>query len=221
MECIKSCVRIRPDLKQQEHILQVTTSNTIIVESSVYSFDHVWNSNATQQDIFDKVGIELCSHALEGFNATLFCYGQTGTGKTWTMQGSTGSNLPNDPKDNGLIQRTFQHILHLQSQAKQLHGDKIEFSNRVSSFVEIYNEQIFDLLDPSIPSCQIREAENGGTYVMGATSRSIETADDAINILEIGAKNRSTASTDLNARSSRSHSILTLTIRVKTMDKGI
>lgn len=180
--------------------------------------------------MFNAVGQSLCDHALEGFNVTLFCYGQTGTGKTYTMQGpssysSSSDQHHNDYKDRGLVQRTIEYLLACQdtNSSNTTTGDhqhetnhRIEYLNKISSFVEIYNESIFDLLDPEAPQCQLREdLKKGGIYVHGATERVIETTQDAQQILEIGNRNRTTASTEMNRCSSRSHSILTLTIQTK------
>ena len=93
----------------------------------------------------------------------------------------------------------------------------IQFLNKVSSYVEIYNETIHDLLDPATPPCTLREdLKRGGTFVQGATEFVIEVSQDAADILQIGTRNRTTAETAMNERSSRSHSILTLNIQTKT-----
>jgi hypothetical protein len=171
----------------------------------------------------------ISQHALEGYNATLFCYGQTGSGKTFTMQGPPEGSK--DVNQRGLMQRTFEYIFSRQEEMKRT-DPSIQFLNRVSSYVEIYNENIYDLLDPATPACSLREdLKRGGTFVQGATEKTLENAEDAANILETGTRNRTTAETDMyvwdlmniyrNLRSSRSHSILTLNIQTKTCENEI
>lgn len=104
---------------------------------------------------------------------------------------------PGDIHLRGLIQRTFEYIFKRQSEMKHDHPST-QFLNKVSSYVEIYNEQIHDLLDPMIPNIQLREdLKRGGTFAHGATEHIIENIQDAIDILEIGTRNRTTHETEM------------------------
>ncbi|KAJ3395479.1 Kinesin-like protein kif15 [Lobulomyces angularis] len=226
---IKTYVRLRPSDPNNLSSFIQTRSNSVIIDKNIFSFDYVGDNNTSQKEVFEAVGIPLCDHALEGFNVALFCYGQTGSGKTWTMQGPTGTELETisasttsyNNEERGLIQRTFEYIFEKQNEQKLIEPER-EYLNKVTSFVEIYNEQIYDLLDPSMPPCTLREdLKRGGIFIAGATEQCIISSGDAQKLLEIGSSNRRTASTEMNTRSSRSHSILTLTIQTKTSSNGI
>ncbi|KAL3900237.1 MAG: hypothetical protein SGCHY_001484 [Lobulomycetales sp.] len=198
-EAIKTFVRVRPapagEMRATQQLL-LLRGNTVVVNSSTsFSFDFVGGEQTTQQQVFEDVGLPLCNHALEGYNATLFCYGQTGSGKTFTMQGPPEGTK--DSNQRGLMQRTFEYIFEKQREM-QAHDPSIKFLNKVSSYVEIYNEQIHDLLDPATPTCILREdLKRGGTFVQGATEHIMEDSRDAEKILEMGTRNRTTAETEM------------------------
>jgi chromosomal replication initiation ATPase DnaA len=113
-DAIKTYVRIRPspanELKPANQLLSVH-ENTIQIDQKIsFSFDFVGGEVCTQQQVFDAVGKPLCQHAMEGYNATLFCYGQTGSGKTFTMQGPPEGSK--DKNQRGLMQRTFEVLIY-------------------------------------------------------------------------------------------------------------
>lgn len=153
---------------------------------------------------------------MEGFNCTVFAYGQTGTGKTHTMEGSRvldGEYPHRDERNAGLLPRAVQHIF-----IKLYRSGVEEYSVRISH-LELYNEHITDLLvcgteDPE--KLRIYDDEKTGTFVSGLTEVTVESEEEVMQILERSAKKRITAETEMNKFSSRSHSIFSITIHSKT-----
>ncbi len=134
---------------------------------------------------------------------SIFAYGQTGSGKTWTMSGI--------PNNRGVNFRTLNELFRIRDERK---GD-YEYKFTVS-FKEIYNEQIKDLLDPSTSEkgeLKIRQSSTGmGMYCEGLTEKPVECEQDVIDLMELGNKNRSVSATQMNELSSRSHSLLTVSV---------
>ncbi|KAI9146165.1 P-loop containing nucleoside triphosphate hydrolase protein [Paraphysoderma sedebokerense] len=150
---------------------------------------------------------------LLGMNGTIFAYGQTGSGKTFTMGSSANQYV--DESETGIIPRALTAIFD------HLYKNNVTFEIK-SSLLEIYNEEIYDLLSlstkdttssPSKSSIQLREDNHGNVYVTGATEKDVKTKDEALNLLYTGLQTRTTASTLLNVHSSRSHAIFSLTLR--------
>ncbi len=182
-------------------------------QQSNFQFDRVFAPSAGQDAVFGEVS-EFVQSALDGYNVCLFSYGQTGSGKTHTMQGSGGS-------DRGLIPRSIEQIgIH----KKKLEQDGWEFVMDVS-FLEIYNEAIRDLLRDTKSSetkHDIKVDSDGRRSVTNLTVKRIDPtdADCCDALLSLAAKRRSTASTDMNAVSSRSHSVFTLVLTAKHVEKN-
>jgi kinesin family protein C1 len=178
-------------------------------QESKFQFDRVFAPSAGQDAVFDEVS-EFVQSALDGYSVCLFSYGQTGSGKTHTMTG-TGSGAM-----RGLIPRSIEQIgLH----KKMLEQEGWEYTMECS-FLEIYNEIIRDLLrDSKSSECkhEIKVGADGRRTVTNLTVKRIDPNDtDSIDsVLSRAAKRRSTASTDMNSVSSRSHSVFTLTITAK------
>ncbi|XP_041349657.1 kinesin-like protein KIF12 isoform X4 [Gigantopelta aegis] len=179
------------------------------VEHSFY-FNSVFAPDATQEDLFEQSGvIHLVDMALNGYACTAMAFGQTGSGKTHTMTGPPQlflDGLEPNPKMFGLIQRSFRYLY------KQL---KAIGTNKVlrASYLEVYNEQVIDLLNPSHRRyLAVRWSKNKGFYVENLFQVQCETLDDLMAVLEEGLRNRQTGSHGLNEFSSRSHSMLTVTI---------
>mmetsp|Transcript_30786 Transcript_30786/g.75060 ORF Transcript_30786/g.75060 Transcript_30786/m.75060 type:complete len:870 (+) Transcript_30786:150-2759(+) len=164
-----------------------------------FNFNHVFH-DSSQEEVFDEVST-LVQSALDGYNVCLFAYGQTGSGKTYTMQGDDGKN-------QGVIPRAVQKILEAAT-AKKVQGWEFEIT---ASFLEIYNEQVRDLLEPKNTNLEIKMVKAGQsqTYVPGLKKLPISSRSDITNVMDTAAKNRSVAATDMNADSSRSHSVFTL-----------
>ncbi|XP_014211069.1 protein claret segregational isoform X2 [Copidosoma floridanum] len=163
-----------------------------------FTFDKVFPPNTCQADIFEELSM-LVQSALEGYNVCVFAYGQTGSGKTYTMEGLPGT------EQEGMIPRTVKHIFREMKHFELLGWEyKIE-----ASFLEIYNEQIVDLLDNSRKTHEIRMADNKGhdLYVSNLLIQEINSPEELNQCLLIAQQNRAMAATQSNERSSRSHSV--------------
>lgn len=177
-----------------------------------FSFDRVFPASAGQDAVYDEVS-EFVQSALDGYNVTIFSYGQTGSGKTYTMQGTGTGDM------RGLIPRSIEQI---GAHEAQLRNDGWMFSMKLS-FLEIYNEVIKDLLREKSKEegrHEIKVGDDGRRTVTNLTMKSVDPNDrDAIDaVLALAARRRSTTSTDMNAKSSRSHSVFTL--RLTATHKG-
>ncbi|KAG1669464.1 Kinesin-like protein KIF11 [Nymphon striatum] len=151
---------------------------------------------------------------LMGYNCTVFAYGQTGTGKTFTMEGEKNDDDHSWEEDPlaGIIPRTLHQIF------EELRKQNVEFSVRVS-FLELYNEELFDLLTSTNDTQKLRLYEDasrkGSVVIQGLEEISVHNKDEVYAILERGAYKRQTAATLMNAHSSRSHSVFSVTIHIK------
>uniref|UniRef100_K3W5B9 Kinesin motor domain-containing protein n=1 Tax=Globisporangium ultimum (strain ATCC 200006 / CBS 805.95 / DAOM BR144) TaxID=431595 RepID=K3W5B9_GLOUD len=175
-------------------------------ENKEFVFDASLNESADQERVYQQVGREIVHDVLDGFNGTIFAYGQTSTGKTHTMVGH------GDGGQRGVIPRALQDIF------ARVEATRSSAETRVAlSYVQIYCERIFDLLDPERPhsSIVIREDSERGVYLDGASCISVTSVAECLSHLDRGNANRAVASTGMNAHSSRSHAILILRIERK------
>jgi len=187
-------------------------------EAKTFNFDWVGGDNTTQQNIFEVVGKSMVSTCLEGYNCCIFAYGQTGAGKTYTMQGRGLDADNEDLTHRGLQPRVFDYIF---GQIRQDTEENEDTKYLVScTYLEIYNEQIMDLLEPVGATLQIREDLKKGVYVEGLKDEAVDNSEDTIELLRKGAINRHVGSTNMNMESSRSHSLFTMTIERKTIANG-
>ncbi|CAL8123332.1 unnamed protein product [Orchesella dallaii] len=224
-ENIKVVVRCRPVSKKElERKCKVIVdmdiaSNTINVSPSekasdhpkTFSFDHVFPMLSTQADVYNAVARPIVQNVLEGYNGTIFAYGQTGTGKTFTMEG-----LNEVPELKGIIPNSFAQIFT--SIAKAAEGQR--FLVRCS-YLEIYNENIRDLLSKDQNQfLELKENKEKEVFVKDLTSLVVRDADDMDRVMTIGNKNRSVASTNMNSVSSRSHAIFSIVVECSTTDPG-
>ncbi|UJR28430.1 hypothetical protein I4U23_009670 [Adineta vaga] len=171
--------------------------------SKAYTFDHVFGPNSKQVDVYNLVARPIVDAVLEGYNGTIFAYGQTGTGKTFTMEGKK-----DDIKNYGIIPNSFAHVFLEISKANK------DVNYLVSvSYLEIYNEEVRDLLGKDRDkSLEIKERPNVGVYADGLTGHICKSATDMETIMRSGSFNRHTGQTLMNERSSRSHAIFTITV---------
>ncbi|KAM4591688.1 kinesin-like protein KIF11 isoform 2-T2 [Odontesthes bonariensis] len=181
-----------------------------------YTFDMVFGAAAKQIDVYRSVVFPILDEVIMGYNCTVFAYGQTGTGKTFTMEGerSPGEQFTweEDPLA-GIIPRTLHQIF------EKLSENGTEFSVKVS-LLEIYNEELFDLLSPSEDVSERLQLfddprNKRGVVVKGLEEVTVHNKDEVYQILERGSAKRKTASTLMNAYSSRSHSVFSVTIHMK------
>eukprot|EP00127_Corallochytrium_limacisporum_P005979 Clim_evm56s215 gene=Clim_evmTU56s215 len=179
-----------------------------------FTFDRVFGPTSTQEDVFAEVS-QLVQSALDGYNVCIFAYGQTGSGKTFTMEGDQSEN-------QGIIPRSVQQIFETASTLQQK-GWKYGLS---ASFVEIYNETVRDLLGNASESNANRKLEirmnkdTGESYVEDLTHVPVETEQALQELLVLASKNRAVGETQMNERSSRSHSVFRLTITGKNEHTG-
>ncbi|CAD5114686.1 DgyrCDS3731 [Dimorphilus gyrociliatus] len=168
-----------------------------------FTFDTVFGPDCKQVDIYNTCARPIVESVLEGYNGTIFAYGQTGTGKTFTMEG-----IRTVPEKRGIIPNSFAHIFGAISKAE----GSIKFLVRVS-YLEIYNEEVRDLLgkDQNF-RLEVKERPDIGVYVKDLSMYVVNNADDMDRIMTMGNKNRAVGSTNMNLHSSRSHAIFTVTI---------
>uniref|UniRef100_A0A8C9F7D2 Kinesin family member 11 n=1 Tax=Pavo cristatus TaxID=9049 RepID=A0A8C9F7D2_PAVCR len=181
-----------------------------------YTFDMVFGAQAKQIDVYRSVVCPILDEVIMGYNCTVFAYGQTGTGKTFTMEGERSPNeeytWEEDPLA-GIIPRTLHQIF------EKLTENGTEFSVKVS-LLEIYNEELFDLLNPA-PDVGERlqmfddPRNKRGVIIKGLEEVTVHNKNEVYQILERGAAKRTTAATYMNAYSSRSHSVFSITIHMK------
>ncbi len=167
-----------------------------------FTYDSVFPPETEQEKIFNIVAKPLINSALEGINGTLFCYGQTASGKTYTMEG-----IHNDPKIMGVIPRMMQYIFILIEKA----NSEIEYSVKCQ-YYQIYNEKIQDLLDIRKKDLSIREDKNKGIWVEDCTEIYVSSQEEMYAVFKEGSNNRTVSATNMNKGSSRSHSLFVVTI---------
>lgn len=224
-ENIKVLVRCRPLNEKEKHngykscVDLNMTEGTVSVKTAIgdpdrFTFDAVINNTYTQKDIFTQYIQPLVDCVLDGFNATVFAYGQSGSGKTHTMTG-----VMNDPELEGVIPRCVAHIFETIKNMKTTEPNK-SFQMAVT-FVELYNGKVRDLLAKQQVTLDVRENKDHSFYVQGANMPQVKYPEDIFRLMEQGTERRRTASTELNADSSRSHSIFTLILEcVETTENG-
>ena len=174
-------------------------------EKKTFNFDSVFDGNSRQDEIFNRVAHPVVSSVIEGYNGTIFSYGQTGTGKTFTMIGAGGES-------QGIIPKSAQYIFnHIQNCTT--HG----FTVKVG-FLQIYMEMLQDLLNPNAEKqIRIREDPEEGVYLSGITWTPVTSTKNCMDLMYQGDKNRNTAFTSMNSHSSRSHAVYMIRVekRVK------
>ena len=179
--------------------------------TGAFTFDRVFDMNSRQTDIFDFSIRSTVDDILNGYNGTVFAYGQTGAGKSYTMMGSDIDN----PESKGIIPRIVEQIF-----ASILASPgNIEYTVRVS-YMEIYMERIRDLLQPQNDNLPIHEEKSRGVYVKGLLEIYVSSVQEVYEVMRRGGNARAVAATNMNQESSRSHSIFVLTITQKNIETG-
>ena len=182
------------------------------VEGKPFTFDAVYGEHTEQKNFYEESCYNLVESVLEGFNGTIFAYGQTGCGKTWTMQG-----LVRPPELRGVIPRSFDHIFEA---IRISITAGCEFLVRCS-YLEIYNEDVRDLLsaDPD-KKLDLKEDPGKGVFVKDLTEIVVEDENMINAVMDKGLEHRSVAATAMNAASSRSHAIFTIKVEVSEKDRA-
>ncbi|KAK2885774.1 hypothetical protein Q8A67_016611 [Cirrhinus molitorella] len=168
----------------------------------VFTFDSVYDWNSKQMELYDETFRPLVDSVLFGFNGTIFAYGQTGTGKTYTMEG-----VRNDPDRRGVIPNSFEHIFtHISRSQNQQYLVR-------ASYLEIYQEEIRDLLSKDqLRRLELKERPDTGVYVKDLSSFVTKSVREIEHVMNVGNQNRSVGATNMNEHSSRSHAIFVITI---------
>nr|KJB32406.1 hypothetical protein B456_005G239700 [Gossypium raimondii] len=177
-----------------------------------FTFDHVACETVDQEMLFRMAGLPMVENCLSGYNSCMFAYGQTGSGKTYTMLGEIEDLEVKPSTQRGMTPRIFEFLFaRIQAEEEIRRDEKLKY-NCKCSFLEIYNEQITDLLDPSATNLLLREDVKKGVYVENLTEFEVQTVSDILKLLSQGSLNRKVASTNMNRESSRSHSVFTCVI---------
>uniref|UniRef100_H3G7G7 Kinesin-like protein n=1 Tax=Phytophthora ramorum TaxID=164328 RepID=H3G7G7_PHYRM len=167
-----------------------------------FTFDSVYDENTSQRQFYDESGYPLVESIFDGYNGTIFAYGQTGCGKTHTMQGKDSP-----PELRGVIPLSFDHIFDT------INADTTREYMVRASYLEIYNEDIRDLLtDDAKKKLDLKESADGTVYVKDLTEIVVRDVDSMNNVMNRGFKNRTVGATLMNEGSSRSHSIFTVVV---------
>ncbi|KAL6207963.1 hypothetical protein ACLB2K_018915 [Fragaria x ananassa] len=214
MEKICVAVRLRPPATQDssggtfwkvdENRVSLHKVHGTPISGVSYAFDHVFDEMCSNSRVYDLLTKDIIHAVVEGFNGTAFAYGQTSSGKTFTMNGSD-----TDPGIIHLAVRDVFERIHMMSHR--------EFLIRVS-YMEIYNEEINDLLAVENQKLQIHESLERGIFVAGLREEIVSNAEQVLKLLESGEVNRHFGETNMNARSSRSHTIFRMVIESKEKD---
>ncbi|XDV45726.1 hypothetical protein PO909_013773 [Leuciscus waleckii] len=217
-ESVKVVVRCRP-MNEKERVAnfdrvvsvdvklgQVAVRNPRAASShehpKVFTFDSVYDWNSKQMELYDETFRPLVDSVLFGFNGTIFAYGQTGTGKTFTMEG-----VRNDPERRGVIPNSFEHIFtHISRSQNQQYLVR-------ASYLEIYQEEIRDLLSKDqLHRLELKERPDTGVYVKDLSSFVTKSVREIEHVMNVGNQNRSVGATNMNEHSSRSHAIFVITV---------
>uniref|UniRef100_A0A2R9BL50 Kinesin-like protein n=1 Tax=Pan paniscus TaxID=9597 RepID=A0A2R9BL50_PANPA len=181
-------------------------------ESYKFKFQRIFDQDANQETIFENIAKPVAGSVLAGYNGTIFAYGQTGSGKTFTITGGAERY-----SDRGIIPRTLSYIF------EQLQKDSSKIYTTHISYLEIYNECGYDLLDPrheassleDLPKVTILEDPDQNIHLKNLTLHLATTEEEALNLLFLGDTNRMIAETPMNQASTRSHCIFTIHLSSK------
>ncbi|EGS21571.1 kinesin-like protein [Thermochaetoides thermophila DSM 1495] len=217
---IKVVARFRPQNRVEieaggQPVVRFEGQDTCIIDSEnaqgTFTFDRVFDMGAKQADIFNYSIKSTVDDILNGYNGTVFAYGQTGAGKSYTMMGSS----IDDEEGKGVIPRIVEQIFAsiLSSPAN------IEYTVRVS-YMEIYMERIRDLLAPHNDNLPVHEEKSRGVYVKGLLEIYVSSVQEVFEVMRRGGQARAVAATNMNQESSRSHSIFVITITQKNVETG-
>ncbi|KAM3859056.1 kinesin-like protein KIF21A [Diretmus argenteus] len=201
-------------------------------KDKAFTYDYVLDMDSKQETIYANCTEKLIEGCFEGYNATIFAYGQTGSGKTYTM--GTGFDVNIGEEELGIIPRAVNHLyrgIEERCRAAAEQGRPVPEFKINAQFLELYNEEVLDLFDSTRDiearkqksNIKIHEDANGGIYTVGVTTRTVTSEAEMMQCLKLGALSRTTASTQMNVQSSRSHAIFTIhlcQVRVCTPDNN-
>lgn len=184
--------------------------NGMVYNTYRFAFDRVYGTETPQQCIYEESARGAITNVLQGYNASIIAFGQTGAGKTHTMTGDLVGDL------RGIIPRAVDDVFsHIQRDT----GERCKFLVR-ASYLQIYNEVISDLLKPEAKNLAIREDKRRGVHVDGLSEWVVRTPGDVYALMERGAAVRTTGATKLNELSSRSHAIFILIVEKSSIEEN-
>jgi kinesin family member 5 len=204
------------------------TNVSLTGKEANFAFDAVLGNSHSQADLYERSSKELVSAFMDGFNGTIFAYGQSGSGKTFSMLGpeevtevliNQYDNVPQHIQEMfGIIPRCTDQIFSIMNQGIR-QGSTFSMS---VSYIEVYNEMINDILaNPVLNNLKTRESPKDGLIIMGLEPHSISSPEQVYSCLAMGTANRIVCSTGQNARSSRSHTVLIFFIEQKCVDGSV
>jgi kinesin family protein 3/17 len=221
------------NLEGWRHGVNPVGENGMVQNTHQFTFDHVYDQDASQETVYENSAKPAVMSTLLGYNAAMMAYGQTGTGKTYTMEGDRASmkarahgggagRLPGEPGDasasgteRGIIPRAIEDIFgHIKSDT----STRSKYLVR-ASYVQIYNEVISDLLKPERANLNIREDKKRGVFVDGLSEWVVRTPDEIYGLMEKGATQRTTGSTKMNELSSRSHAVFIIIVENSKLEE--
>ncbi|XP_073327679.1 kinesin-like protein KIF21A isoform X2 [Pagrus major] len=220
---VRVALRIRPQLAREKiegcHICTYVMPGepqVILGKDKAFTYDYMFDMDSQQDSIYTSCTEKLIEGCFEGYNATIFAYGQTGSGKTYTM--GTGFDVNIVDEELGIIPRAVHHLfkgIEERREAAQEQGRPVPEFKINAQFLELYNEEVLDLFDSTRDMKQkshikIHEDASGGIYTVGVTTRTVSSEAEMMQCLKLGALSRTTASTQMNVQSSRSHAIFTI-----------
>ncbi|RPA79083.1 kinesin-domain-containing protein [Ascobolus immersus RN42] len=217
---IKVVARFRPQNKIEireggSPIVRFPSEETCVLDSEnaqgSFTFDRIFDMNSKQRDVFDYSIKSTVDDILLGYNGTVFAYGQTGAGKSYTMMGGD----IDDEESRGIIPRIVQQIF----ESILSSPGNIEYTVRVS-YMEIYMERVRDLLNPVNDNLPIHEDKSRGVYVKGLLEIYVSSVEEVYEVMRRGGTARAVSATNMNAESSRSHSIFVVSISQKNVETG-
>jgi len=215
-ESIKVCCRFRPqnNLERQQSgkiccdVPEIGTTVYVPSTDHTFVYDRVFRWDAAQKEVYDYAAKPIINAVLRGFNGTVFAYGQTASGKTYTMEGPDIEDQVYQGVIPRMVWSIFDGIYHA--------DEHIEFLVKVS-IVEIYNERIRDLLDPKKDNLKVHEDKARGVFIGEVTESYVGCEQEIFEAMRAGHYNRSMAVTNMNEHSSRSHLIFMLTVEQKNL----
>jgi kinesin family protein 3/17 len=220
-ESVKVAIRLRPMSSTEtaagyDHIISIDQAHGGVYVTNPagqkvnFKFDFAYPDGISQEEVYETTAAPIVAGVLEGFNGTIFAYGQTGTGKTYSMEGKLVG------EHRGIIPRAFEHIFDY----IEANSDSHQFLITVT-YVEIYNDELRDLLaaQPG-ESLKIREDPAHGVQIKGVATHKVQKLEDLTVLLNFGKRNRVVRKTNMNAESSRSHSIMSINIETLTQIEG-
>uniref|UniRef100_A0A8C7MEW8 Kinesin family member 21A n=1 Tax=Oncorhynchus kisutch TaxID=8019 RepID=A0A8C7MEW8_ONCKI len=234
---VRVALRIRPQLAREKiegcHICTFcmpAEPQVMLGKDKAFTYDYVFDMDSQQDIIYTHCTEKLIEGCFEGYNATIFAYGQTGSGKTYTM--GTGFDVNISEEELGIIPRAVKHLfrgIEERRDSATEQGKPVPEFKINAQFLELYNEEVLDLFESTRDvdgkrqksTIKIHEDASGGIYTVGVTTRTVTSEAEMMQCLKLGALSRTTASTQMNIQSSRSHAIFTIhlcQVRVCTPD---